>query len=40
VVKRLAAGPLRRPWRIAFRPEIEAAASRLQRALEAAGPRI
>jgi LysR family transcriptional regulator for metE and metH len=40
VVKRLATGPLRRPWRIAFRPEARESALRLRRALAATAPRV
>jgi LysR family transcriptional regulator for metE and metH len=40
VVKRLEGEPLRRPWRIAFRPEAAEAATRLARALEGSPPRI
>jgi LysR family transcriptional regulator, regulator for metE and metH len=40
IVKRLASGPLRRPWRIAYRREAEAAALRLSALLENAAPRI
>ncbi|ATB41618.1 LysR family transcriptional regulator [Cystobacter fuscus] len=39
VAKRLAAGPLRRPWRLAWRRELNDAALRLLSALEAAAPR-
>ena len=39
VAKRLAAGPLRRPWRIAWRREAEPAAERLHAALVATSPR-
>jgi LysR family transcriptional regulator for metE and metH len=40
VVRRLSSGPLRRPWRIAFRPEAEDAARRLLGALEGSAPRV
>jgi LysR family transcriptional regulator for metE and metH len=40
IVKRMAAGPLRRPWRIAYRRESEAAAVRLSSLLQNAPPRI
>ena len=40
VVKRLARGPLRRPWRLAFRPDIAEAAERLHRALVGAAPSL
>ncbi|MCY1044710.1 LysR family transcriptional regulator [Corallococcus sp. bb12-1] len=39
VVKRLASGPLRRPWRMAWRREVGDAALRLHSALEATVPR-
>lgn len=39
VVKRLASGPLRRPWRLAWRREVGAAGERLLAALEASVPR-
>jgi LysR family transcriptional regulator for metE and metH len=39
VVKRLASGPLRRPWRLAWRRELGAAGERLLAALEATVPR-
>ena len=38
VAKRLATGPLRRPWRIAYRHEAKTAALRLRSALEASVP--
>jgi LysR family transcriptional regulator for metE and metH len=40
VVKRLVSGPLRRPWRIAFRPEATEVAQRLVVALEGSAPRV
>ena len=40
VIRRLAKGPLRRPWRFAYRRELEPAALRLFEALEAAAPRL
>lgn len=40
VVKRLASGPLRRPWRIAYRREAHATAERLRGALQSAVPRL
>lgn len=40
VVKRLSSGPLRRPWRIAFRPESSESARRLVAALEGSAPRL
>jgi LysR family transcriptional regulator for metE and metH len=39
LVKRLASGPLRRPWRIAWRKEVRPAATRLRDALERTTPR-
>jgi LysR family transcriptional regulator for metE and metH len=39
IVKRLASGPLRRPWRIAWRKEVRPAARRLMEALERTTPR-
>ncbi len=39
LVKRLASGPLRRPWRIAWRKEVAPAAERLREALERTTPR-
>jgi LysR family transcriptional regulator for metE and metH len=40
VAKRLATEPLRRPWRIAFRPAAEDVARRLASALDGAPPRV
>jgi LysR family transcriptional regulator for metE and metH len=40
IVKRVASGPLRRPWRFAYRREAEAAALRLCALLQNAPPRI
>jgi LysR family transcriptional regulator for metE and metH len=40
VVKRLASGPLRRPWRIAYRREATATAERLRGALLGSVPRL
>lgn len=40
VVKRLSSGPLRRPWRIAYRREVEAMAERLRAALIGAVPHM
>ena len=40
VIRRLAAGPLRRPWRFAYRRELEPAALRLFEALKTAAPRL
>jgi LysR family transcriptional regulator, regulator for metE and metH len=40
IAKRLGAGPLRRPWRLAYRREATEAARRLGRALAGAPPRI
>jgi LysR family transcriptional regulator for metE and metH len=40
VAKRFAGRPLRRPWRIAFRPEAAHAAQRLVGALGGAAPRV
>jgi LysR family transcriptional regulator for metE and metH len=40
VVKRLAAGPLQRPWRIAFRRETESSVDRIASALADCAPRI
>jgi LysR family transcriptional regulator for metE and metH len=39
LIKRLASGPLRRPWRLAWRREIGVAGERLLAALEASVPR-
>lgn len=39
VARRLVSGPLRRPWRMAWRREVAAAAARLHAALELASPR-
>ena len=40
VVKRLASGPVLRPWRIAYRREVEHAAELLAAALDGAPPRL
>jgi LysR family transcriptional regulator, regulator for metE and metH len=40
VVKRLKRGALRRPWRMAFRPEAAEPARRLAAALQHAAPRV
>jgi LysR family transcriptional regulator, regulator for metE and metH len=40
LVKRLASGPLRRPWRIAFRRDAAGAVERLIGALEGSAPRL
>jgi LysR family transcriptional regulator for metE and metH len=40
VAKRLASGPLRRPWRIAFRRGMAEAAARLISALQGSPPRV
>jgi LysR family transcriptional regulator for metE and metH len=40
VVKRLHTGPLRRPWRIAYRAEVSEAAQRLTSVLLGAAPRL
>ncbi|HEX4337826.1 MAG TPA: LysR family transcriptional regulator [Polyangiaceae bacterium] len=40
VVKRLSSGPLRRPWRIAYRVEMRDAARRLTGTLVGAAPRL
>jgi LysR family transcriptional regulator for metE and metH len=40
LIKRLATGPLKRPWRIAFRREEQQTAERLRGALVAASPRL
>lgn len=40
VAKRLASGPLRRPWRLVWRKEVEANALRLLAVLERAAPRV
>lgn len=40
VAKRLSTGPLRRPWRIAYRPESRETAQRLMGALEGSAPRV
>jgi hypothetical protein len=37
-VKRLTAGPLQRPWGLAWRPEVDDAAQRPRSALLASGP--
>jgi LysR family transcriptional regulator for metE and metH len=39
VARRLASGPLRRPWRLVWRKEVEDTALRLWRVLERAAPR-
>ncbi|WP_437730159.1 LysR family transcriptional regulator [Sorangium sp. So ce1335] len=39
-VKRLSSGPLRRPWRMAYRREAEDAAERLVTALDGSAPRL
>ena len=39
VVRRLASGPLRRPWRLAWRPAMRAMAPRLGAVLESTAPR-
>jgi LysR family transcriptional regulator, regulator for metE and metH len=39
VARRLASGPLRRPWRLVWRKEVDATALRLWRVLERAAPR-
>lgn len=39
VAKRLASGPLMRPWRLAWRPDVDDAARRLLAALQATVPR-
>jgi LysR family transcriptional regulator for metE and metH len=40
VVRRLSSGPLRRPWRIAYRDELTAVAERLRGALVSVAPRL
>jgi LysR family transcriptional regulator for metE and metH len=40
IAKRIDVGPLRRPWRLAYRREVEPAALRLATVLETAPPRI
>ena len=40
VVKRLKSGPLLRPWRIAFRPDLAIPARRLAQALGGSAPRV
>jgi|SRR4051812_34156410 LysR family transcriptional regulator for metE and metH len=40
VVKRLESGPLRRPWRLAYRREASATAERLLGALQSSVPRL
>ena len=40
VVRRLSSGPLRRPWRIAYRDELAAVAERLRGALVGVVPRL
>lgn len=40
VVRRLAKGPLKRPWRIAYRAELESVAERLKAALVDVAPRL
>jgi LysR family transcriptional regulator for metE and metH len=40
VVRRLGAGPLKRPWRIAYREELSGVAARLKGALRASAPRL
>ena len=40
VARRLASGPLRRPWRLVWRKEVDEAARRLWRVLEKAAPRV
>jgi LysR family transcriptional regulator for metE and metH len=40
VVKRLHTGPLRRPWRIAYRTEVAEAAQRLTSTLLSSAPRL
>lgn len=40
VVRRLSSGPLRRPWRIAYRRDVTDAATSLVGALQAAAPRL
>lgn len=40
VVRRLASGPLRRPWRIAYREELQNVAERLKGALQSSVPRL
>lgn len=40
VARRLSSGPLRRPWRFAYRSEIRAAAQQLLPVLRAAAPRL
>jgi LysR family transcriptional regulator for metE and metH len=40
VVRRLASGPLKRPWRIAYRDEFAPVAERLKEELRASAPRL
>ncbi|HYQ18873.1 MAG TPA: LysR substrate-binding domain-containing protein, partial [Polyangiaceae bacterium] len=40
VVRRLAKGPLKRPWRIAYREELGGVAERLKAALVGVAPRL
>jgi LysR family transcriptional regulator for metE and metH len=40
IVKRLAKGPLRRPWRVAYRREAQATAERLRGALQSSVPKL
>ena len=40
VARRLASGPLRRPWRLVWRKEAEEAALRLWQVLQKAPPRV
>jgi LysR family transcriptional regulator for metE and metH len=40
VARRLASGPIRRPWRLVWRKEVEKAALQLWRVLEKASPRV
>jgi LysR family transcriptional regulator for metE and metH len=39
VIKRLASGPLRRPWRVAYRRDVADVATRLVAAIEGSAPR-
>lgn len=40
VIRRLGSGPLRRPWRFAYRREVQLAALRLFDVLKTAAPRL
>jgi LysR family transcriptional regulator for metE and metH len=40
VARRLASGPLRRPWRLVWRKEVDDTAQRLTQVLQKATPRV